>query len=192
MVEAGLGLLIFLLAGVLTSAPPARGPEFAPAPEHPIDSLTGSVDDLLVNFSAKPNLPGTNIFTIQEVSERRPPPGDVLRLILHFTYLEQDTGTQSVDAKWIDTGTYQIGGSYLSLPGKWRVDVVVRRGGLEDSVVSFEWNVPAGSGKPVILSNRPWELWLTAAAMIWLVLVLILWLALSDRSHSLTAPSSVE
>jgi copper transport protein len=189
LLETGLGILVLLLTGLLTAAPPAHGPEFAPAPKQRIDSMTHTVDDLVVSFSAKPNLPGTNVFTIRAASQRRPPPAEVLRLILRFTYLEEDMGTVSADAQLIGPDLYQLGGNYFDRPGKWQVDVVVRRGGLEDSVAQYDWFVPVPAGRPVVISNQPWEPWLTGAAVI--LLLLVLTLALSIRSRQLPA-STVE
>ena len=188
LVEASLGLLIFLLTGVLTAAPPAQGPEFAPAPKQRIDSMTRTIDDMLVNFSTKPNLPGQNIFTIRAVSQRRPPPAEVLRLILRFTYLEEDIGTVSADAKLIEPDNYQLGGSYFNLPGKWQVDVVVRRRGLEDSVARYDWFVPAAAGRPAVISNQPWEPWLTGAAAVLLILVVALLVSLRSGQPGKSLP----
>jgi hypothetical protein len=129
---------------------------------------------LLVTFSAKPNKPGQNVFTIQTVSNRRPPPAEISRVIVRLTYLGQDLGRISADATEIEPGVYRLGGSYFSLAGPWHVDVAVRRKGMEDSVAQFNWTVaPPGEPRPVIVSNRPWGSLLTTAAMIGLVLVFL-------------------
>jgi copper transport protein len=184
LLEASLGLLIFLAAGALTAAPPARGPEFAPPPAgQALDSMTQTVDDLLINFSAKPNMPGLNVFTVRAASQRRPPPADVLRLILRFTYLGQDLGTVSADAELIDKDLYRLGGGYFSLPGPWQVDVIVRRKGLEDTTARFEWLVPsAAQSRPPVISNQPWSPYLTGAALALLALTLLLWFTLNRRA----------
>ena len=167
LTEAGLGLLVFLGVGVLTASPPARGPQYADA-EKVRDSLTQQVDDLLVTLSVKPNQPGQNILSIRVTSTRRPPLAEILRVILRFTYQGQEIGTISQEAQAVDPGLYRMGGSYLSLAGPWRIEVVVRRGGLEDSVAQFDWHVAvAGQSQPAILSNHPWESILTAVS-IWL------------------------
>jgi copper transport protein len=183
MLEAALGGIIFLVAGVLTTSPPARGPEFTPFTGERIDSMTEGVDDLMVNFSVKPNQPGQNVFNIRAVSQRRPPPADVLRLILRFTYLEEDLGTISVDAEPSGDGMYFVGGSYFSLAGRWQVEVVVRRNGLEDSVAHFVWTVlPAQSTRKTILSDQPWQPALNVAAAALLLIVIFFSLRLRKRS----------
>ncbi|MCL4301473.1 MAG: copper resistance protein CopC [Anaerolineae bacterium] len=165
LLEAGLGLLVILATGVMTATPPARGPEFEVAAEEIPTALDQTVDDMLITFSAKPNRPGQNMFTVRAVSTRRPPPAEVMRVILRFTFLGQEMGRTSADAVEIEPGLYQIGGNYLSLAGAWQVQVVVRRKGIEDSVAQFNWMVaPPGPARPVFISRRPLESILTPAA----------------------------
>lgn len=165
LLEAGLGLLVILATGVMTATPPARGPEFEVAAEEIPTALDQSVDDMLVTFSAKPNRPGQNMLTVRAVSTRRPPPAEVMRVILRFTFLGQEMGRTSADAVEIEPGLYQIGGNHLSLAGAWQVQVVVRRKGIEDSLAQFDWVVaPPGPARPVFISRRPLEPSLTLAA----------------------------
>lgn len=168
LVEMGLGLLVILFVGLVTSAPNPNGPEFMPFDQDRVlGTVSEPVDDMLISFSAKPNRPGQNVFLVRAASSRRPQPAEVLRVITRLTYLEDEIGTISVDAQEIDEGQYHIGGSYFSLPGRWAVEVVVRRQGLEDTVTQFEWVVaPAGGGRPVIISNRSIE-----ALFSWLSLI---------------------
>ncbi|MEW5957250.1 MAG: copper resistance protein CopC [Chloroflexota bacterium] len=164
-VEASLGLLVLLATGLLTSTPPARGPEFSIVADEIPSTLNQTVDDLLVTFSAKPNRPGQNVFTIRAVSARRPPPADIMRVIVRFTFLGEGLGRVAGDAVELEPGLYQLGGSQLSLAGAWQVQVVVRRRGLEDSVAQFNWLVaPPGPVRPVIISKRPLEPFLSVVA----------------------------
>jgi copper transport protein len=173
LVESGLGLVIFLAVGLVTSSAPARGPEFTIAANDLLESQSQIADDLVVTFSAKPNKPGQNVYTVRTISQRRPPPAEIMRVILHFTYLGQDLGTVTADAELVEDSLYRLGGSYFSLPGPWQVEVAVRRRGIEDSVARFDWTVaPPGEARPVILSSRPWEPLLTVLAAGLLVLVL--------------------
>lgn len=172
LVEATLGLLVLLATGVITASPQARGPEFGPVTEELPTALTQSVDDLVVTFAAKPNQPGQNVFTVRAVSTRRPPPAEIMRVILRFTFLGQETGRVSADAREIEPGFYQVGGGYLSLTGPWQIDVVVRRKGIEDSVAPFDWTVPPpGPSRRAILSSRPLEPLLTVVAALIILLI---------------------
>jgi copper transport protein len=174
LLEAGLGLLVILATGVITAVPPARGPEFEVAAGEIPGALDQMADDMLVTFSAKPNRPGQNVFTIRAVSTHRPPPAEVMRVILRFTYLGQEMGRTSTDAVEIEPGLYQVGGSYLSLAGDWQVQVVVRRRGIEDRVAQFNWVVaPPGPARPVIISRRSLEPILTITAGVISLILLI-------------------
>ncbi|KAA3660832.1 MAG: hypothetical protein DWQ04_18260 [Chloroflexi bacterium] len=165
--EIGLGLAVLLLTGLITSAPAPRGVEYTIAAEDVPNALTEVVDDLVITLYAKPNRPGQNVFTVYAGSSRRPPPADILRVILHFTYQGQEAGRISTDANEIEPGRFMVTGNYMSLVGPWDVEVVVRRSGMEDSVASFEWIVPpAGEAQPAILSKKPMERPLTILAAI--------------------------
>ena len=168
------GLLVLLLAGLLTAAPTAHGPSFLPRAEIP-DSLSGTSDDIVVNLAVKPNRPGQNVLDLRVASSRRPAPAPISRVIIRFRYVDQEFGITSVDAEEIEPGRYLVGGNELTAPGHWQIDVVVRRHGLEDSVVNFGWIVSDGEpNRPVLISNQPWESALTLAATGLLVLSLVL------------------
>lgn len=171
VIEAGLGIGVFLLAGLVTAVPTARA---GGAPNENMPStLSRTVDDVVISLTVSPNRPGQNIFTVRAASTRRPPPAEVLRVILRFIYLNQELGIKSVDAEEIEPGLYLIGGGELNLAGTWQIDTVVRRAGLEDSVAQFEWIVPqARPERPAIISNRPWEAALALAGAVWLLLVI--------------------
>ncbi len=178
LVEMGLGILVILFVGLVTSAPNPNGPEFMPFDQGSVlGTVSEPVDDMLISFSAKPNRPGQNVFLVRATSSRRPQPAEVLRVITRLTYLEDEIGTISVDAQEIDEAQYHIGGSYFSLPGRWAVEVVVRRQGLEDTVAQFEWVVPpASGGRTVLISNRSIEApfsWLSLIGLGGLLLVFI-------------------
>jgi len=167
LLEVSLGLLALLATGIITATPPARSAEFALAADEIPTALDQTIDDMLVTFSARPNRPGQNVFMVRAVSVRRPPPAEIMRVILRFTFLEQEVGRTSVDAVEIEPGLYQVGGNYLSLAGAWQVEVVVRRRGIEDSVARFNWLVaPPGPPRPLLLSRQPLEPVLTIAAAI--------------------------
>jgi len=58
LVEMGLGIVIALLVGALTTLPPASDMLYTIAPESQPDAMTAQVDDLYVNLAIKPNRPG--------------------------------------------------------------------------------------------------------------------------------------
>lgn len=171
------GLLVFLLAGIITAAPTARGASSTAADATP--DLSQTVDDMIIKFTATPNQAGQNVFTVRAVSTRRPPPAEIVRVILRFTYLDQDLGLTSVDMTNVEPDLYLLSGNQLYLAGTWQIDAVVRRRGVEDSVARFTWFVPKPDTQPeAIISDKPWELLLTTVAAILFMVVLgtaVLW-----------------
>ncbi len=159
LAESAVGLLIFLATGVLASSTPANGPEFSPIPPvvPPVTAPSQLIGDLLITFEAKPNTPGQNIMLLQVADTRRPPPAEIMRVIVHFTFLGQDIGTTVADAREISPGLYQLAGNQLSLEGPWQIDVAVRRKRLEDSTAHFQWTVtaPVIPRRPLVVSNHP-------------------------------------
>jgi hypothetical protein len=100
-----------------------------------------------------PNQPGQNVVAVRAASTRKPAPAVITRVMLRFTYLGDELGTQEFVAAASEPDVYRLGGSALSLPGPWLVEVVVRRKGLSDSVADFTWNVlPDGGGADVPVS----------------------------------------
>lgn len=172
-VELATAMLVLLATGLLTSSPPPNGPEFAP-PQGPAGSTSAvrQIDDLNIVFQAKPNRPGDNVFVVDVASTRRPAPAPILRVILRFTYQGQQVGVVTANAQQITENKYELSGPQLSLAGPWRVDVAVRRKGLEDSVASFDWVVGADtSTREVVYSNRPIGAILTWSSVIMFAVV---------------------
>jgi copper transport protein len=149
LIEASLGLIVIALAGFLASTPPANTPEDRYIGTTQSDSVTLTVDDLLVTLTLRPNYPGQNILDVRASSTRRPAPAEILRVIVHMTYQGDSLGTQSADASPIETGLYRLGGSFFSLPGPWKIDVVVRRKGIPDLTAAFDWNVVPPVSNPL-------------------------------------------
>lgn len=161
LAEAGLAVIVLVLTSVLTVPLPARGPEFEPPnlTDKPPSSMSQMADDMLVILSIRPNKPGLNIISANPLNTRRPPPAEILRVLVRLTYLERDLGTQTLTLELADDNSYRLSSSALSLPGAWRAQVVVRRKGMEDSVADFDWRVealvPAVPPRPVFISNAP-------------------------------------
>ncbi|MBK7917230.1 MAG: copper resistance protein CopC/CopD [Chloroflexi bacterium] len=174
--QIGVGIFILGFVAILTALPHPIGPEYAPYPmKEIINPITQSADDITISFSAKPNIPGKNTFLIETAETTLSGSAEIMRVIVRFTYLDENIGTLSADAQTIDETQYQLDGSYLSLPGNWSIEVVVRRKGVEDAVSTFAWFVPPSlAAKPTIISNRPLQPILTAMATGGWILVAII------------------
>lgn len=198
LVEATLGVLVLLATGFITSAAPARGPQFETAAATVPSSLSQPADDLLMSLTVGPNKPGENVFTVSVLNTRRPPPAEVEGVSLRFTSLEEDLGVISAEAEQESPGQYRLAGGYLGLAGNWLIQVVARRPGLGESVAQFNWTVPplapAVPQRPLLISNRPLRGPLTAAAAVAallspLPLAAIWWARRASRLPRLEVPA---
>lgn len=154
--DVALALLVLLATSVIVASPPPRGPEYLIAPEDIHQEQSRMVDDVLVTLSIKPNLPGANTLSAIVVSTHRPAPAEITRVILRFMSQDRDLGRTSVVAKPIESERFMASGSQLSMSGRWAVDVVVRRRGLDDVVARFDWVVPPPVElQPTVLSKQP-------------------------------------
>ena len=173
--EAGLALLVLLATSVVTATPAPRGPEFTIAPADIPTALSHAVGDVVVSLAVQPNRPGPNALTVFAASTRRPAPADIIRVLLRFTHQHADLGRVSATAQAIGRDRFLVSGNYLSLAGLWRIDVVVRRKGVEDTIVPFDWMVaPPGAVRPVVLSKAPLASVFTGAAAGTMVTVLFI------------------
>jgi copper transport protein len=156
LAEAGVGVVLLLVAALMSSAAPARGPEFAPAVPAPA-ALSANRGDTLVTLAAAPNRPGANVFTATVGSARRPDPSPPIGVAISFG------SRPPVAMRRTGPGRYLLAGDQLSAAGRSRIAVFVRRRGEEDRVVTFAWRTRA-SARPVVVSDRPLEPPLTTAA----------------------------
>jgi copper transport protein len=172
LAELSLGLIIFLFTGLLTSASAPRGIEYTVAAEDVPDALTEIIEDVVITLYAKPNHPGQNVFTIFAASSRRPAPAEIERVLVRFTYLEQEMGKITAEAEEVEPGRYLMTGNYFSLPGRWNVEVVARREGFDDATASFEWVVLPANAHPKIISKSPLKRPLTIIATLLMITIL--------------------
>jgi copper transport protein len=182
--EASLGLLVLAGAGLLGAAPPARGPQFAPASQPFPISLSRTVDDLLVTVSVRPNRPGANVFEVLVASTRRPPLAEVRQVSLRFTNMASGRILTSPRLSAVDPGRHRLSGDFLTGAGSWQIEAVVERSDLPVAIVPFDWRVAdLVQPSPPQFSNRPLRPILTAASAAGILLILIvLGVSLARRS----------
>jgi copper transport protein len=154
--EVAAGLTIFLVAGLMSSAPPARGHDFeaTPVPR----SMTAGGGDMLVTLSATPNRPGQNVLTAVVASTRRPDPPPPTGVDLRF-----NGGAKRVMMRELGPGRFHLAGDQLSASGRSRIEVVVHRRGESDRGVGFDWTT-GSAPRRVLISDRPLEPLFTLAA----------------------------
>lgn len=159
------------LTGWLAATPPARGPEFEPV-DAAVDApstLTQPAEDLIISLQIRPNQPGLNFIEVGAFNTRRPAPAETLRVLARLTYTDQDLGTQTVILEPDGDQKYRLSNSSLSVAGRWRIAIVVRRSGLADTVAEFDWRVAPlsarAAARPVLISQQPLAPGLTGLAL---------------------------
>jgi copper transport protein len=154
--EGGGALAVLLLAAVLGSSAPARGPQFDPvSPDPPATLVTRQSGELLGAVSVKPNRLGPNLLSVQVVDSRRPPLapiGGVTVLLRHpgGTGRSETLATTRTGSRF-DAGTVNL------TAGDLDVAIAVHRPGLTDTVIEVPWRVngPEVKRAPVVISADP-------------------------------------
>ncbi len=140
--EVVLGCLLLLSVSLLTYLPPARiiPPSF---------DLSGSVfaGDLRVGIKISPGTVGQNTFTVHLTSNGQPVQS-VKEALLRFTPSQSNVPPSEAQLLAQGDGDYSVKGSFLSLPGNWQVQVVVRRENKFDDFANFNFGiVPPGANR---------------------------------------------
>jgi copper transport protein len=134
--ETILAGLLLLSVSLLTYLPPARVPP-------PVElSKKVNVDDLQVNLDISPGRVGQNTFTVHLTSNGTPV-SVVREALLRFTPNRANIAPSEVQLLGQGDGTFTTKGSFLSLPGNWQVQVIVRRENKFDSYANFDFSVQA-------------------------------------------------
>jgi mono/diheme cytochrome c family protein len=142
LAEIVLGCLLLLSVSILTYLPPAR---IIP-PSFDLDGST-LAGDLRVGIKISPGTVGQNTFTVNLTSSGQPVQ-TVKQALLRFTPSQSNIPPSEVQLVAQGNGNYAAKGSYLSLPGNWQVQVVVRRENKFDDFADFNFSVvPPGANR---------------------------------------------
>ena len=166
---------VLLLAAVLASTQPARGPAWDPqtAESAPPPAVTLAAEDLIVTVAVRPDRPGPNFVTVGVFDTRRPTPGPVERVTVSLVAPDGSIG-QTADASVVAPGRYEAPGLSIASDGLWTVSVALERNGLATATVRTAWPVlPAQVVRPpAVISDRPLADLTTPLAAILLVTAL--------------------
>lgn len=137
--ELMIGALVLLLAGVMTSVAPSQ----AAWAEHERQGIVESarVGNVNLVLHVAPAQVGPNAFAVQVDDPRANAQNAPSKLLLRFTSLDMDMGTTQADAEPVEQGRYTAQGSYLSMNGRWQIEVILRRAGFEDVRHTFDLTV---------------------------------------------------
>lgn len=152
--EVALGMLVFGTAAALTQTTNSRSVTLEP--ETRVFDMTSSFGDLSIRLNIDPNQTGLNTYKVG-LSDPAGAPVDADRVRLTFRYQEdQSIGASSLTLTSGGTGEYLGQGPFMTLEGRWRVEVEVRRPSVDD-VVAFYDVRPAGPPVVAGTSGGAWS-----------------------------------
>lgn len=146
--EAILGVAILGVVGVLSNQPPAREARSAAQPANNRLTLSQVADDLQLTLTIEPNRVGNNRFDLAVVDAQQQPVLEATKAALRFTYQDLDLGTNELALTGAGDGHYRGEGAYLSQPGNWQADIIVRRQGRDDARTAVRFVVPDAVARP--------------------------------------------
>jgi putative copper export protein len=154
--EGGGALTLVLLAAVLSSSAPARGPQFEPQAAAPVATVvTMEGNSLLASVSVKPNRAGPNLLSVQVVDTRRPAPAAIERVTVLLQ--RPGGGVPSEPLPTTRSGNRYDAGTVSMVTGDLRMSVVINRTGLGATVIDVPWRVypPEVRRAPTVISSEP-------------------------------------
>lgn len=132
-VDVTLASLLLASVSFLTYIPPAKIVS-------PVTDFTDiqQVDDLKVEINISPAHVGENTFMLMLISEDNEPIYTAKQVLLRFTSSQPNIPPSELQLIGDGSGMYMAKGTYLSLPGNWQVQAVVRREDKFDAFANFD------------------------------------------------------
>ena len=151
--EVALGVMVFAAAAVLTQTTNSRSVSLeASAP--PFDT-TSSFGDLAIRLNVDPNRTGLNTYRV-DLATQAGDPVEADRVRLTFRYQEDPgIGASSLTLTRAGTGSFLGQGPFMTLEGRWRLEVEIRRPSVDDVVGFFDVR-PAGQPVAAATTGSAW------------------------------------
>jgi copper transport protein len=127
--EAGLGLLVLAAAGVQLNVAPSRAA--IAAQEQVGQRLTARVDHVDLVLWVSPGHVGDNVLAL-DVADRRAGTSTPPQVLFRFEMPGMEMGTLEAQAAEATLNRFETRGSYLTMVGRWNVEAIVRRPGMDD------------------------------------------------------------
>jgi copper transport protein len=139
--EVSLGMLVVLSASLLASLPPVVAAATSADQVHSLQA-----DDLQETLDISPGRVGLNTFTLQILSNGQPVTL-ANEVDLRFSAIQQNVPPSEIQLVSQGNGVYVAKGSYLSLPGAWQIQTIVRRTNKFDAYanLNLSFQSPAAS-----------------------------------------------
>lgn len=139
-IECSIALVVFGVVGGLTSlSPPHPGGQATTSAPH----WQGKVADLTYQLVISPGIPGPDTFDVLLTTQDGSPLVKADAILVRLEMLDMQMGIQEVALQPVagQAGHYTAGSSALSMAGLWRITLLIRRAGFDDSQVSFSQRI---------------------------------------------------
>ncbi len=137
--ELVIGMLLLLVVGAMTSVAPSK----TAWEEHERLGLMqeATLDDVHLVLRVAPAQIGDNEFAV-DVTDRRPGAQDApSKVLLNFDMVGMGMGKLQTETQAQGTERYTTRGSFVSMGGRWEIEVVLRRAGFDDVRHTFQVDV---------------------------------------------------
>lgn len=152
--EALLGIGVFFIAAMLTQTTAAKSIVVDPG-ARPFEETTAA-GGLDLQLSIDPNKTGLNTYRVKLTQDGAPAEG-IDRVRLTFRYQDDQTvGPSTLNLARASDGGFSGQGPFLTLEGRWRVQVEVRRESADDLNAFFDVR-PAGSPVNQVFRGGSWD-----------------------------------
>lgn len=131
--------LLLLAVGAMTGVAPSK----IAWQEHERQGLVqaATVENVNLVLRVAPAQIGDNEFAV-DVTDRRPgAQGRPSKVLLRFTMFGHTMGTLQTEARTTNQERYSARGSYMSMGGRWQIEVVLRRAGFDDVKHTFQMDI---------------------------------------------------
>ena len=149
-IDVTLASLLLASVSFLTYIPPAKIVS-------PVTDFTDiqQVDDLKIEINISPARVGQNTFMLMLISSDGQPIYTAKEVLLRFTSSQANIPPSELQLIGDGTGMYMAKGTYLSLPGNWQVQAVVRREDRFDAYANFDLKLQKpGSSERTVSSQQ--------------------------------------
>jgi copper transport protein len=152
ILELTFAALLLASVSFLTYIPPAK---IAAPPNTDYTSIK-QVDDLKVEINISPARVGQNEFMLMLISSDGQPISTATEVFLRFTPSQANIPPSELQLIGDGSGMYMAKGTYLSLPGNWQVQAVVRRQDKFDAYANFDFALqkPGASNESATLPRQ--------------------------------------
>lgn len=137
--EIMVGALILLIVGVITGVSPAF--EALKAQQRLGYTQKASADNVEMVLRVTPYQVGENEFAVDVTDGRAGAVQSPATVLLRFANENRRLGISEFETSTTDGRRFGLRGTYLSIIGNWKVEVILRRAGFDDVTHSFDLRV---------------------------------------------------